>query len=141
MLWGYGSSALHPPAGKYAETGMSCEGAVSARTQLTRAECQLAPFHHGHPFFCPGGTRRVERIPSGLQGQEATLRAQVSLPPLGMLLSASALVLPGLSLPGLALVMAWGQKGTGGALAGCGQWTGAAAAEAGEARERWRTTM
>ncbi|KAM9231086.1 uncharacterized protein RG961_004661 [Leptosomus discolor] len=71
MLWGYGSSALHPPAGQYAETGMSCEGAVSARRQLTRAaECQLAPFNCGDPFFCPGGTRLVERIPSGLQGQD-----------------------------------------------------------------------
>ncbi|KAM6265234.1 uncharacterized protein M6G45_006094 isoform 1-T1 [Spheniscus humboldti] len=39
----------------------------------------------------------------------------------GMPLTAPASGLRGLSLPSLALLAAWGRKGTGGALTGCGQ--------------------
>ncbi|KAM9239797.1 uncharacterized protein RG961_001746 [Leptosomus discolor] len=78
MSWAYGSSALHPPAGQSAEMGMSCEGAVSARRLLTRAaECQLAAFHHGDLFFYCEDTRRVEKIPSGLQGQGSLTKQDV----------------------------------------------------------------
>ncbi|XP_074677325.1 uncharacterized protein LOC141922115 isoform X2 [Strix aluco] len=56
----------------------------------------------------------------------------------GVLLTAPTSGLCEVSLPGLALLTAQGQKGTGGALPGCGQRTGAAAAEAGETRESGR---
>ena len=56
----------------------------------------------------------------------------------GVLLTAPTSGLCEVSLPGLALLTARGQKGTGGALPGCGQRTGAAAAEAGETRESGR---
>ncbi|XP_074731732.1 uncharacterized protein LOC141946191 isoform X2 [Strix uralensis] len=69
---------------------------------------------------------------------EAMLRPCFSVPALGMPLTAPTSGLCGLSLSGLALLTAWGQKGTGGALPDCGPWTGAAAAEAGETRERER---
>ncbi|KAK4805267.1 hypothetical protein QYF61_018308 [Mycteria americana] len=52
---------------------------------------------------------------------EAALRPRLSLPPLGLLVMVPASGLCGLFLPELALLAAWGQKGTGGALAGCGQ--------------------
>ncbi|KAM6228739.1 uncharacterized protein M6G45_016217 [Spheniscus humboldti] len=52
---------------------------------------------------------------------EAALRTGLSVRPPGMALAAPASGLRGLSLPGLALLAAWGRKGTGGALAGCGQ--------------------
>ncbi|XP_074687722.1 uncharacterized protein LOC141926196 isoform X2 [Strix aluco] len=69
---------------------------------------------------------------------EAMLRLFFSVPALGMPLTAPTSGLCGLSLSGLALLTAWGQKGTGGALPDCGPWTGAAAAEDGETRERER---
>ncbi|XP_040975190.1 uncharacterized protein LOC115333957 isoform X2 [Aquila chrysaetos chrysaetos] len=53
--------------------------------------------------------------------EEAALRAWLSLPPLGMPLTAAASGLRGLSLPGLPLRAAREHKGTGGALTGCGQ--------------------
>ncbi|XP_074721082.1 uncharacterized protein LOC141942037 [Strix uralensis] len=56
----------------------------------------------------------------------------------GVLLTAPTSGLCEVSLPGLALLTARGQKGTGGGLPGCGQQTGAAAAEAGETRESGR---
>ncbi|XP_072731875.1 uncharacterized protein [Ciconia boyciana] len=52
---------------------------------------------------------------------EAALRTQLSVPPLGLPVTAPASGLRGLSVPGLALLAAWGREGTGGALAGCGQ--------------------
>ncbi|XP_032843472.2 uncharacterized protein LOC116960367 isoform X2 [Tyto alba] len=64
--------------------------------------CLVAP---GHPKSCR---------------EEVTLRMELSIPPLGMLLTVPASGVRGLSLPDLALLM-WGQKGTGRALAGCGQ--------------------
>ncbi|XP_074728320.1 uncharacterized protein LOC141944893 isoform X6 [Strix uralensis] len=70
--------------------------------------------------------------------KETVLRLRWSVPVLGMLFTAPTSGLCGVSLPGLVLLTARGQKGTGGALPGCGPWPGAAAAEAGEARERER---
>ncbi|KAM6190254.1 uncharacterized protein WM294_013798 [Sarcoramphus papa] len=52
---------------------------------------------------------------------EAALRMRLSVPALGMPLTAPASGLRGLSLPSPAPLVAWGQKGTGGALTGCGQ--------------------
>ncbi|XP_074677336.1 uncharacterized protein LOC141922116 isoform X2 [Strix aluco] len=73
-----------------------------------------------------------------LLAAETVLRPRWSVPVLGMLFTAPTSGLCGVSLPGLVLLTARGQKGTGGALPGCGPWPGAAAAEAGEARERER---
>ena len=69
---------------------------------------------------------------------ETVLRPRWSVPVLGMLFTAPTSGLCGVSLPGLVLLTARGQKGTGGAFPGCGPWPGAATAEAGEARERER---
>ncbi|KAM9589240.1 uncharacterized protein ACIBXB_007681 isoform 1-T1 [Morphnus guianensis] len=70
-----------------------------------------APVTRGSSFT----TRRV------IYKAETALRMRLSVPPMGMLLTAPASGLRGLSLPGLALLLAWEQKGTGGALTGCGQ--------------------
>ncbi|XP_040980494.1 uncharacterized protein LOC115343022 isoform X8 [Aquila chrysaetos chrysaetos] len=63
---------------------------------------------------------RLITLHAGGRG-EAALRAWLSLPPLGMPLTAAASGLRGLSLPGLPLLAAREHKGTGGALTGCGQ--------------------
>ncbi|XP_074696123.1 uncharacterized protein LOC141929929 isoform X4 [Strix aluco] len=73
-----------------------------------------------------------------LLAAETVLRPRWSVPVLGMLFTAPTSGLCGVSLPGLVLLTARGQKGTGGAFPGCGPWPGAATAEAGEARERER---
>ncbi|KAM6227051.1 uncharacterized protein M6G45_017158 [Spheniscus humboldti] len=52
---------------------------------------------------------------------EAALRTQFSILPMGMPLTAPTSGLRGLSLPGLTVLAAWGRKGTGGTLTGCGQ--------------------
>ncbi|KAM6040715.1 uncharacterized protein LJ206_019714 isoform 1-T1 [Theristicus caerulescens] len=43
--------------------------------------------------------------------EEAALRMRLSIPPLGMLLTAPASGLRGLSLPDLTLLVVWGEKG------------------------------
>ncbi|KAM6053135.1 uncharacterized protein LJ206_016264 isoform 1-T1 [Theristicus caerulescens] len=60
-------------------------------------------------------------LPRSLLPPEATLRMRLSVPPLGMLLTVPASGSRGLSLPDLALLEVWGQKGTGRALTGCRQ--------------------
>ncbi|CAM9141831.1 unnamed protein product, partial [Bubo scandiacus] len=67
--------------------------------------------------------------PRSLGGQQAVVRPCWSVPVLGMPFTAPTSGLCGVSLPGLVLLTARGQKGTGGALPGCGPRTGAAAAE------------
>ncbi|KAM6188420.1 uncharacterized protein WM294_015565 [Sarcoramphus papa] len=52
---------------------------------------------------------------------EAVLKTQLSVPPLGMPWTAPASGLRGPSLPGLALLVAWGGKGTGRTRTGCRQ--------------------
>ena len=52
---------------------------------------------------------------------DAVLRMQLSVSPLGILFTAPTSGLSGLSLPGLTLLAAWGQKGMVGALTACDQ--------------------
>jgi len=51
----------------------------------------------------------------------ALLRMQLSVPPMGVLLTVPTSGWCGLSLPGVTLLVAWGQKGTGRVLTGCRQ--------------------
>ncbi|KAK4821280.1 hypothetical protein QYF61_017644 [Mycteria americana] len=62
-----------------------------------------------------------ERLDDAVSHMEAALRPRLSLPPLGLPVTAPASGLRGLSVPGLALLAAWGRTWTGGALGGCGQ--------------------
>ncbi|XP_074670081.1 uncharacterized protein LOC141919002 [Strix aluco] len=80
--------------------------------------------------------RNPQALPKPAHGGRAEAALVCSCP--GVLLTAPTSGLCEVSLPGLALLTARGQKGTGGALPGCGQRTGAAAAEAGETRESGR---
>ena len=76
-----------------------------------------------------GGTLALERASASLNAVAAAclcvagaaLRTRLSVRALGMPLAAPAPGLCGLRVPGLAVLAAWGRKGRGGALSGCGQ--------------------
>ncbi|XP_075297827.1 uncharacterized protein LOC142363958 isoform X3 [Opisthocomus hoazin] len=74
---------------------------------------------------CPGeawrrGGRGCWRWGS-TEATAALLRMQLSVPPMGVLLTAPTSGWCGQSLPGVTLLVAWGQKGTGRVLTGCRQ--------------------
>ncbi|XP_040974423.1 uncharacterized protein LOC115353294 [Aquila chrysaetos chrysaetos] len=77
--------------------------------------------------------RQTDECGSGTKCQEATLWMRLSVCPLGMPLTAAASGLRGLSLPGLPLLAGVGAKR--GRWSAYWLWTGAAEAEAGEAKE------
>ena len=76
-----------------------------------------------------GGTLGLERASASLNAVAAAsfsvagaaLRTRLSVPALGMPLAVPAPGLCGLRVLGLTLLAAWGRKGRGGALSGCGQ--------------------
>ncbi|XP_072726716.1 uncharacterized protein [Ciconia boyciana] len=92
-----------------------------------RAPALAPPARRRRPAHarCPGAAwrraGRGSRRRRASWGSEAALSTRSSLPPLGLPVTAPASGLRGLSVPGLALLAAWGRKGTGGALAGCGR--------------------
>ena len=87
-------------------------------------EPPASPKAHG-----AGGTLALERASVSLNAVAAVsfcvagavLRPHLSVPALGMPLAVPAPGLCGLRVLGLTLLAAWGRKGRGGALSGCGQ--------------------
>ncbi|XP_075376593.1 uncharacterized protein LOC142418522 isoform X2 [Mycteria americana] len=88
--------------------------AVRGKSGVSRSPC-------GRRGFSQGWSALITVAAASFPLPEAVLRLCLSVPPLGLPVPAPASALRGLSVPGLALLAAWGRKGTGRALAGCGQ--------------------
>ena len=88
--------------------------AVWGKTSIFRSRCRSRGSGQGRAMV-------ITVAASFFPLTEATLRMRLSVPPLGMPSTAPTSGLHDLSLPGLGLLAAWGRKGAGGALTGCGQ--------------------
>jgi len=88
--------------------------AVGGKSGISRSPC-------GRRGFSQGRSVVIIVIAASFCLPGAALRTQLSVPPLEMPLTVPASGLCGLSLPDLALLTAWGRKGRGRALSGCGQ--------------------